>query len=258
MTQPHRIEPITLVDTPDLIVIQGLNSAAQGVPVVVFASANRDARSGRMLEYVGPLSTLDRPIYWISETEARWFATPGVVDRIVEVIRAEMARWGATEVDTLGSSMGGFGALVFAERLPVRTAVSIASRFTPDDRIVPDRRLREKLRPWLDRFPFRTVTAGLAAARHAVVLHGDEGPDRPHILKFTLPATAEHWILPECGHFVGRCLRERGVVTQVFSGAMTRNWPAMRAALKSARARPAAAARPAIRRGLLLDWVRQA
>jgi hypothetical protein len=149
--------------------------------------------------------------------------------------------------------MGGFAALAFAEKLPVRTAIAFVPRFSPDGRIVRDPRLKAKLRLCRDRFPFRTVVPGLAAAGHALVLHGDQGPDRPHVVKFAMPATAEHWVLPDCGHHVGQRLRTRAALDPVITGALSQDWDKMRTALLSARAGPAAAAVPAIRRALLRE-----
>lgn len=256
MTDAPRMELTCLIDRPDLIVTRGLTPQAAGVPVVVFAAAAPNARTATVFEFISLLSRLDRPVYWIAEPGQSWFAAPGLVDRVVDLITTEMAHWGVAEVDTLGNSMGGYGAIAFAERLPVRTAVALGPRYSPDDRIVPDARLKQKLRRHLDRFPFPTVVPGLAAAGHAVVLHGDGGPDRPHVLRLVMPAHAEHWVVPRCGHFVGKCLRERNVLFPVIAGALSQDWPTMRTALKSARARPAAVAKPAIRRALFRAWAR--
>ncbi|SMY09372.1 hypothetical protein [Flavimaricola marinus] len=258
MTSKPTMDLTRLVETPDMIVTRGSMPDMSGVPVVVFASAAEETRQAITLEFVQQLAMIGRPAIWIADPNETWYATEGFVDRACAIIETEMARLGATQIDTIGASMGAFGALAFAERLPVRTAIALGTRFTPDRRIVPDPRRKKLLRPYLSKFPFRTIEAGMAAAEHAVVVHGDRGFDQPHVLRIEPPETTEHWVVPECGHLVGKKLRERNAFQPFVRSALAQDWDRMREALRSADARPAIEARPVVEKYYTARLAREA
>ena len=143
-----------------------------------------------------------------------------MADEIEAHIRAEMALHGASEVDTLGFSMGGFGAIAFAERVPVRFALSMAPRYTPDPAIVHDKRLHKRLMPLSGRFPFATLDEGMARARAGLILTGTRGPDLPHMAETRPPKHVQRWLLPGVDHAVAKVLRDNGRLADVVLAAL--------------------------------------
>ena len=209
-----------------------------GVPVVVFGGAGHRHDRVAPTEFIGTLAAIGRPVVWVNDLTATWYASPGMADRIVAEVGGALARLGASCCDTLGFSMGAFGALAFAERLPVRLAVALSPRLSPDAAVLGDHRAAERLAPWQGRFPFANVGPGLARVRGGLVLHGLKGPDFHHAAQFPVNAAVGHWVLPQVGHRTARWLKAAGALDEVVSLALADDTPALRAVLRRLGARP--------------------
>ena len=112
-----------------------------GPLVVVFGCGAPIVRAGFHLPFQRDVALLRCPVLHVIDKSLSYYASNGISVRIVEVIRQEMRLLDQTEVITIGHSLGAFGAIAFAEHVPVRFALSLAPRFTPDYGILRDHRL---------------------------------------------------------------------------------------------------------------------
>ena len=110
-------------------------------------------------------------------------------------------------MDTLGFSMGAYPAIAFAERVPVRHAVALSPRFSPDPAIVPDPRDRPGIARLSGKLALPTLAPGLARLQGGIILHGMRGPDLRQFRHIHAPTQVDHWLLPHAGHFVVEWLR---------------------------------------------------
>lgn len=195
---------------------------SQPVPgelIVVFGCGSLAVRHQHHLEFIGDLARIGHSVIYVIDKTLSFYARPGMIDRIVDLICREMAQIGVNAITTIGQSLGAFGAVAFAERLPVRFALAMAPRFSPDMGVVRDQRHVANLKPFLGRFPFVTLEAGLNALSSGAVLHGLVGPDLRHLVKIQPPAHVDHWLLPGCNHGVPIWLRQKGRLAALFAAA---------------------------------------
>jgi len=239
-----RIELTVLEDAEDLIVRRGTMPGQGGPLTVVFAGGGDQARSGDRVEFVNMMARLGRPTMFIADRNRTWYARGDLHTRVIDHIRREMDRLGCAEIDTLGNSMGAFGALAFAEALPVRHALAFVPRFSPDPELIPDRRIIKHTMSLRGSLPFRTAEPGYRAAGSAMVVHGVFGPDLRHARAYDICAEGDHWVVPVDSHEVGAHLRKDGLLWPVVSGALTGDKPAAQAALQKAGAKTGTDMRP--------------
>ncbi|MFT4013675.1 MAG: hypothetical protein QM682_09775 [Paracoccus sp. (in: a-proteobacteria)] len=140
-----------------------------------------------------------------------WFRPPAILDAFKrKEVRAFMARFPV--VHGYGSSMGGFGALTFAELLGISNIVALQ----PISTLAPD------LAPWEDRFDhgrdnydwdgaYRDGALGITGVRSIYALYDPASPDAPHVARIAMAAGDRlHRItVPGAGHAVPRHLQSR-------------------------------------------------
>lgn len=167
----------------------------------------------------------NRPIFLTDQSKG-WFAGGAMMEDVRAVVEAEAARPGVVEIVAIGSSMGGFAALALAGLLPLQAALALAPRYSPDDRVVPDRRL---VAHRAARGPFtpQTVETGLAASPFSVVLHGLSGRDRQHASRFPVLASLHHYLVPDVAHAVAASLSAADLLGDTIEAAFARNKDAL-------------------------------
>lgn len=241
MAEPRRDTRIQRLETGlDSLIVHRLRrpasspSPSPGPLVISFSSARNLIRQNR-IEFGGLAVSTGRPTLFICDHETKFYSSPGLADRIAEMVRAEMQRTGSDSTITLGFSRGGFGAIAFAERFPVQLAIALAPRWSPDPDIVPDPRLNDSYRP----FPFSTLAAGLSAIPQVLVIHGMFGPDRRHLRSFPSRPGLEHWVLPQADHFVPAEMKRLGLFGPVLKAGLSGNLAQAADLLRTAGALPA-------------------
>ena len=77
-------------------------------------------------------------LLFVADPGRSWLNREGLIAEIVDAIEAEVDRCGATQVCTLGHSMGGFAALVIPAFTPVDAAVALSPQYAVDPAVVPN------------------------------------------------------------------------------------------------------------------------
>jgi pimeloyl-ACP methyl ester carboxylesterase len=120
------------------------------------------------------------------------------------------------KVVTLGNSMGGYGALLFASRLPNCTsAIAFVPQFSMDPRVVPKekrwRRFTERIADW----PQQHLLHGMPDTLPLHIFFGArERRDGPHVDFFKRHATSgtSIYVLRGAAHDPARRLRDKGLL----------------------------------------------
>lgn len=76
-------------------------------------------------------------LLFIADPGRTWLNRAGLIEEIVDAIEAEVDHTGATQVCTLGHSMGGFAALVIPAYTHVDVAVAMSPQYAADPAVVP-------------------------------------------------------------------------------------------------------------------------
>ena len=226
------------------------HSAGIGRLLVIFAGAGARVMGQGRVEFFATVRQTGRPWIVLTDRSQGFFGDPSLADAAERAIRAAMADSGSQTVDTIGHSMGGFAALAFAQRLPVARAISFSPRFSPDPAIVPDRRMRSRLRQRSGRFAFPSVARGLNAVGQALIIHGTIGNDLPHVVRFPQAPNIAHWLMRGVRHDVPQRFKAAGSLGDLIAAALSDDQPRLTAILRASNAAPRAELADAIRRPL--------
>ncbi|MGR3806191.1 alpha/beta hydrolase [Marinibacterium profundimaris] len=118
-----------VLDEPDLRIshYQGVTDMA----VVAFTGIGHGMGAIQQDEFIGSALGEDRNhVISVIDKDRSWYSAPGMQERIVATLRALKAELGVRRVVCLGNSMGGFGALLFAERIGADTAIGFVPQYT--------------------------------------------------------------------------------------------------------------------------------
>ncbi|WJS83688.1 hypothetical protein [Paracoccus sp. TOH] len=210
------IEPI--VDEPKLTILRGVPAnPAPGPMVVSFGSWGP---KGRPPEFRHALAAMRRKTLFVLEHDFGYYSRPQRVDRIFPIIAEEMDRQKTEVVDTMGFSIGAFGAISWAAILPVRHTMAFAPRWSPDPAIVRDPRIRAEMVENSGGLRFPTAKKGLEKIRGGMILHGLNGPDRLHIPYFLRTFHLDHWVAPQGDQFMPAWLRKRHMLIPVIRAVL--------------------------------------
>ena len=160
-----------------------------------------------------------QPAVFVIDKARSWFNAPGLLDRTVEIITALRDRIGASRMDAIGNSMGGFGAMALSTRLPVTACLAFNPQFTIDDRLLPDQRWREYKRN-VSSFVVRSAAECVSPGTRYTIAHGGRGRDRRHYLRFPTGANIRHFIVPFHTHSLAVKMKLAGLLTPFVVGAL--------------------------------------
>lgn len=161
----------------------------------------------------------------------RWYHEPDWREAIAAVRDAAK---GYARVVSYGSSMGGYAALRFADRIGVATALALSPQYSPDPRKAPfEKRWRQRRRErWLPE-----LSDPLPAAIPAIVAYDPMFPaERLHLERIALEMRVDSLSLPYAGHASAAFLSECGLLTE-FVLSVVRGTADLAAVRRLARAR---------------------
>lgn len=162
-----------------------------------------------------------RDVYFVNDLSRSWYNT--VHTAIVDILAPRLA---GRRVVTLGNSMGGFGALLFAGRFETcDTAVAFVPQFSVDPRIVPfeDRWPEHTGRIRHFAVPTCLPAAACRGGRRAYVFFGDSSRNDARQAELLLEAaeTGTHLFTIQGGtHEVAAQLKQRNVLADLLETAI--------------------------------------
>jgi pimeloyl-ACP methyl ester carboxylesterase len=164
----------------------------------------------------------DRDIYYVTDHQRSWFND--CFQSVVDVVSREITARGTKEVTTLGNSMGGFGALLFAAYLPnCRTAIAFAPQSSIKSDVVPFesryRKFAAQVRTW--NVP-DVVPHLLDSVRYHVVIGADEPIDEKHADRLLASNISglNVYSVKNADHNVARSLKSQGISLHKLIAAM--------------------------------------
>lgn len=95
--------------------------------VVVFGGVQHNLGGVPMDEFTGSVSEAgETHVVFVNDLKCTWYSTPGLSEQIVETISNLVKSHSISDLRTVGNSMGGYGAVLFAGRLGVKRALAIS------------------------------------------------------------------------------------------------------------------------------------
>ena len=199
--------------------------------VVAFTGVGHGIGEIQTEEFTGvSLGEARRHVVFVIDTQRSWYSAPGIQGRIIEAIDSVVAKVRPSRIFTLGNSMGGFGALLLAERIGAEAAVAFAPQFTMRRDVIRERRWA-RYRPAMNESALDTLDGPLTGKSRAYAIFGaNERLDRPHAkaLDATGWVDVRRVVSPKGvkGHSVAGFLKSAGIlqplVAAMFDGDRVR------------------------------------
>ena len=134
-------------------------------------------------------------VVFVTDRRRTWYNGAGLIERITGAVLGLAGRLGIRRIATLGNSMGGYGAVLFANRLGAEQAIAFVPQFTMDDRVLPEPRWQD-YKAGMPGFAVASLAECMGPPCRFFVLHGGRGQDRRHWLRFPAGGHIRHWVLP--------------------------------------------------------------
>ena len=169
-------------------------------------------------EFNKTLSQIDCDIYHVFDKKRKWYN--GLHERLIsDLLNKEIERRGSKAVFTLGNSMGGTGAIIFAAEL--KNCIRAIS-FCPQSSVHPDivifeNRWMEYRHAILD-WTVPDAIERMRSTREYIIFFGaNDARDLNHADRFIrlAPNTVKVCTIPGCGHDVASYLKRSGMLAKV-------------------------------------------
>lgn len=158
-------------------------------------------------------------VLFVIDRNRSWYNREGLADRITEVVVDTARQHGLGDILTLGNSMGGYGAVLFANRVGANKAISFAPQFTMNDDVLRDSRW-QTYKQQMTGFTVNSLAECMDSPAQFIVLHGGRGQDRKHYLRFPTGPNISHFIVPRRTHAVATHLRTAGSLAPLIDALM--------------------------------------
>jgi pimeloyl-ACP methyl ester carboxylesterase len=156
---------------------------------------------------------------FFADTGRTWLNHPGQIEEIVNWVEAMKRDIGATQIVTLGHSMGGFSALALPHFTKVDVAVGMSPQFSVHPDVVPDDGRWMWVRRNLTSYRIRDLGDLFEDATAYYIFHGAGPAERPQRSRFPVARNLKHFIVEGGGHQVPRFLRKRNLMGEVIEHA---------------------------------------
>jgi pimeloyl-ACP methyl ester carboxylesterase len=211
------MEP-SIVD--DLVLRIAVTHGDTDVAVVSFSGIEQELGQVPREEFVNTLAGSRHSHFFVVDKQRSWYNA--TAPAILSTLGPRLRDFG--KVVTIGNSMGGFGAIYFASRLPnCRTAIAFVPQFSVDPEIVPGETRWKEHRVRLSAWPVRhaMVDATSEVAFH-IFFGGNDQRDQAHLALFKAHSTLGTSIfsLPDAAHGVAKYLRQRNLLRPVLDAAI--------------------------------------
>ncbi|MDQ1847440.1 hypothetical protein Q9299_03995 [Gemmobacter fulvus] len=199
--------------------VDGLPDGPQAdVLVLAFASIGHDPAQMPSPEFRRTaVGGQGRAALFVMDRSRSWGNTPDFAPAVQAAVAHMRQRQTIRRIVTLGSSMGGFCALVAASLLPVDVVLAFSPQFSVDPRVMPQ---ENRWRDWtraIDRFTH--ATAPLPQTR-ITLFHGAVD-DLPQALAFPVQRGLDHLLFPDQTHAgLAAHLKARGVMEGLLEAAL--------------------------------------
>lgn len=150
---------------------------------------------------------------FISDLARSWYNKEGTAETILSTVRDIQERVGAERIVTIGNSMGGFGALLFASQLGARSAIAFSPQFSLHPEIVPEENRWNKYRDRITTWRYPVVQSYADDAGYFLFFGADEEEQR-HARRFEERANIGKFVL-EGDHNIASLIKEKCDISSV-------------------------------------------
>lgn len=192
---------------------------ATGRLVVVFTGARRGFGGAHPVEFAGSAAAGGDAVLFVTDRRSTWFAAPGLWRRVVGVVRYVRLTERMREVVALGSSMGGWGAILLARDVAVRRVLAFSPQVAMDRAVLDDPRWPQAAD--LGAPPATDLRAALRpATEYTVVASEGARADRRHMALLPRAGNVRRMLLPGDAHNAAGAMKAAGVLAPFVAAVM--------------------------------------
>jgi hypothetical protein len=169
---------------------------------------------------------------FVSDPNRTWLNGDGLVDRIVRIIEDTVQDVGATEVCTLGHSMGGYTAAVISGFTKVDVAICLSPQASVHPDVVPDEKRWGAFRDKIDTHHIRSVHNHLSEQTLYYVFFGQHGREAPQRDRFPLAPNIKFFVMPKTVHNTPQRMKGQGILDDIILSACQKRTRLIRRLLK--------------------------
>lgn len=190
--------------------------------VVVFTGM-RARVGGQLVDEFARSASLNgqNNVLFVTDRRATWFAAPGLWRRIVRAVKLLRQSESIREIVSLGTSMGGYGALLLPRDVRVTRAIAFAPQITMDRGLLDDGRWPDIAKRW-GTMPVRSIAETVAATRTQYYVSAGAGcpEDVAHLDLMPEHRRVHRFVLPKGRHNLARSLKDAGVLHDVVAALL--------------------------------------
>ncbi|WP_371155938.1 hypothetical protein [Jannaschia sp. 2305UL9-9] len=194
--------------TPRMVVVfTGMRSQVGGQPLDEFArSASLNGQNN---------------VLFVTDRRATWYTASGLWRRIVRAVTGLRQSEGIREIVSLGTSMGGYGALLLPRDVRVARAIALAPQITMDRSVLNDLRWPDVGKRW-GALPVRSIADTIEDTRtqYYVSVGGNCPEDVAHLALLPKHKRIHRFVLPRGRHNLARSLKDAGVLSDVIAASL--------------------------------------
>jgi hypothetical protein len=182
--------------------------------VVAFTGIGFKLGAFQRAEFVGTASGGGlRPALFITDKNKTWFNAPGLFERTVDTVREHFARAGVREIVSLGNSMGGFGACLFAAPMGASRCIAFSPQWAVRKDLMPRETRWGDYIAAIGHHRFETAFDTLDPKVRYWLCSGIVGVDIEHVRKFPARPNVTHVLVPGFEHNLTHYFKQIGVLT---------------------------------------------
>jgi len=185
--------------------------------VVSFTGIGFGMHGIQIEEFRKTLSQDTNHVYYVIDRSRHWYNSS--FDKIADTLNGDFAKNGVKRVVTLGNSMGGFGAVIFATVLHgCQRSIAFSAQSAIDPAIVPWDRRFKKLTDSVQRWTGLDAMNALRSDHYYFLFFGSTDPiDVRHAARFASAdcATMSICLVDGTGHAVAADLKKRGILSKL-------------------------------------------
>lgn len=163
--------------------------------VVSFTGVGAPGPHGQAEEFVGASHMGERNhVLFVADCQRSWYNAPGVYEEILDLVQSYKRTHAIKDVVTLGESMGGYGAILFAGALGARSCLSLSAQYSADPRVVPEEDRWTSYRSKIAHFTRPPLEKTLSEECAYFVVHPRGERERPHWTRFPRARQFNHYL----------------------------------------------------------------
>ena len=209
----------TLHDTAPLRIEAAHGSSRRLVVSFTSVGTKRDQWPPR--EFVGIASRDGKNhVICVTDISRCWMNKPGMARKVATVISDYILDNGITEVSAIGTSMGGYNALVLGKIIPFASIVAFAPQYSVHPDILPQEKRWWWFRKQIENWPHKAIAKLPNPPARVFVFHGDTLDEKRHWTLFPEASNMQHFVFSGADHNFVKPMKESGALAKIVNSAI--------------------------------------